>query len=248
MNILSIGGGDRTKPVMQALETLPSPARDVLLIPSSCSTQGAYDRKVASAREFFHELGLGVRVLHAFNTAPTKTQLEHEIGCSAVLYGIGGNTPYMLDTMSKQQTDSMVTQSIQNGALYMGTSAGAMLPFRTMHSNVSARPASEEWEYSFLTGLGIIPAVAAVHADKHDQTPGGLRAESRLESLVSNFPANEKMGIAIGNDAAVQFGVNPSVILSKPLAKVHLLTRQDSSVHAEVVEHPEQISSFEPNF
>ncbi|CAN5416377.1 hypothetical protein BH09PAT4_BH09PAT4_02250 [soil metagenome] len=223
MNILAIGGGDKTEAIRSTLNSLPDEGTRVLLIPSACSIRGAYDRKVSSLQKYFAEFGVATSVLHEFDEAPTKTRIEHELGRASMLYTIGGNAPHMMQTLESHGTDSAIFNAIRGGKTHAGTSAGALLPFRLMHSNVSARPSKEEWDFQFLEGLGLLPGVLAVHANQHDNTPNGPRPDSRLEHLVANFPLAAEFGLALDNGAAIRLGTNPAIFRATKESRAYLI-------------------------
>lgn len=231
MNIVAIGGGDRTPAIKRGLELAGDPSR-ALLVPSAASTLKAFERKVLGATNFFNSLGVEVDLLHDFEEAPTRTRLEHEIGRAALIYTIGGNTPYLIKKLQEHGSDKLLKRAIkQEGVVHAGTSAGALLPFRVAHSNISARPSEENWDFEYLQSpVGVIDAVATAHANQHDPTPGGPRPDTRLEALISSFPADITHGFAIDNGAAAIFGDNPQLIRANPDSNVHYVTRLEDGV------------------
>jgi peptidase E len=242
MNIIAIGGGDKKPAVQRGLDLSDGCSR-VLIVPTAASTEGAFDRKVPAALEFFEELGAAPAILHRFEETPTKTQIEHEIGRAGLIYTIGGNTPNMLKTMSEHRSDHAIEQAIRAGKVHAGTSAGALLPFKILHSNVAKHPSKEEWDFAYLNGLGIIDAAATAHADQHDPTPYGLRPDSRLEALMATFPESAQIGFGIENGAAAIFGERPEIIQARPDAVVHLIGRDATS---QVVRRDAEASDLSP--
>lgn len=200
--IVAIGGGEKTPALNHALE-MRAAISDVLIIPTACSTERAYDRKVPATVDMFRELGVGARVLHEYGVAPTHTQLQHEIGNAALIYTIGGNSPYMIKTMREHGSDSVIKQAIEDGTVHAGTSAGALLPFELGWSCIAKQPAEEEWEYEALPMLGAEAGLVTAHANQQDPTPRGLRPDTRLEAMLCAFPENAQTGLAIDNGAAV---------------------------------------------
>lgn len=238
MNIIAIGGGDRTPAVRRGLELAGEPNR-VLLIPSAASIEMGFNRKVANATRFFNSLGIETDLLHEFGETPTRTRLEHEIGRASIIYTIGGNTPYLIKTLQAHGSDILLKRAIERGdVVHTGTSAGALLPFRIAHSNISPRPAEEEWDFEYLRPpIDIINAVATAHANQHDPTPEGPRPDTRLEVLMSTFPSDIERGYAIDNGAAAIFGDNPGIIHANPDSNVHYVSRfKDGTVVSRIAE------------
>lgn len=227
MKIIAIGGGDKTPAITHALELTGEANPHVLLIPSASSTSNAYNRKTNLLTDYFHELGAQTSLLHEYGEKPSEDRIAHEIGRSALIYTIGGNSPHMLKAMRQHGTDVALSEAIRNGKIHAGTSAGALLPFELAHSNVSAQPSQEEWDFDYLPALGLIDAVATAHADKHDETPHGPRPDSRYEALVRTFPQSVSQGYAIDNDAAlvIRDDMPPQVIRAKPTAHVQYIQR-----------------------
>ncbi len=248
MHITAIGGGDKTLAIQHTLDTLPTEKSDVLLIPTACSTPQSHERKVTANARFFEAFGVNVSVLHEHDATVSPTEIEHKIGSAALLYTIGGNTPYMLKTMHEQGIDAATADAVKNGTPHAGTSAGALLLFSGLHINPSALPKKEDWDFTIAPGIGLLRGVATAHADRHDPTPQGNKPYSRMEHLAQNFPFSHDIGIAIDDGAAVVFnGDEQKVIRSTPNANVHILepsadgtivTRVDDDSALAVYLHP----------
>lgn len=231
MNIVAIGGGERQEAFRTALEISGNEKTSVLIIPTACSTEVSYNRKVNLTIDRFKQLGVrDLSVLHKYNTHPTKDQIVHELGRASLIYTIGGNTPHMLTELQAFQGTVPLKETIKNGTIHVGTSAGALLPFELAHSNPVSKPTEQEWDFKFLPTLGLIPGVATVHANKHDPIPGGQRPDNRFEALVNNFPENIHIGYAIDNDASLVFtDGKPSSIKESANSKVQRITRQSDN-------------------
>jgi peptidase E len=241
MNITAIGGGSKEPAMRAALETLPSEHTNVLVIPSACSTPASYGKKVPATLAFFAKLGVQTTVLHEFAEAPTRTGLQHELGSAALVYTIGGNSPHMLRLLSNKELGTELADALRRGKPHAGVSAGAALPFASIHSNVSARPSSEPWDFEQLNGLGVVRAVIGVHANKHDPTPNGPRPDSRLDHLLANFPPEHAYGVAIDEGAAVLLGPENRIVRADPAANVHLIFSQADGIRTHVVESPSEL-------
>lgn len=230
MEILAIGGGDKTPAIKEALSRTGINKPRVLLVPSACSTEVSYNRKVSSLDEYFKNLGTEVTTLHEYGEKPSDTRIAHELGSASLIYTIGGNSPYMLRTMRTHGTDNAVRRAIEQGKIHAGTSAGALLPFELMHSCVAARPLEQEWDYDILNGIGVLPGVATAHANQHDPTPSGVRPDNRRDALMTNFPA-VTYGYGIDNGAALLFSSSsPEIIISTPGASAHFIEKRGDSL------------------
>lgn len=236
MNIIAIGGGDKSPAIRYALDNLSVDKTRALLVPSACSTSASYERKVPMAQSFFERLGVQTHILHGYSERPTLDKIQHEIGAAALIYTIGGNSLYMIDKLKEHGSDTVLRSAILNGKMYTGTSAGALLPFEQLHSNIANKPAEEEWDFQILNGLGVIRAVATVHADQHDPTPNGLRKDSRLEHLSTHMPSEATLGFGIDNGAALIIDdTEAHVLRSTKTANVHLIRAHDDGYRTEIL-------------
>ncbi len=191
--------------------------------------------------QFFADMGVKTTLLHEFGGLPSRTKMEHEIGRAALIYTIGGNTPYLLSQLRLADGEAPLREALVSGKPHAGVSAGALLPFALIHSNVSARPAQEKWDFEVLHGLAVVDAIATAHANQHDPTPEGFRPDSRLEHLLRTFPESAQYGLAIDEGAAVTLGEQCAVIRADPAANVYLLTRRGDTIEARRVEDAEQL-------
>jgi len=222
MHIVAIGGGDKEPAITSTLEYLPNP--NVLIVPTACSTPNAFTKKVNACWNFFAGLGVPGVVLHDFGETPTKTEVDEMFGRAGLIYTIGGNSPHLLKTMPEHGSDVALVAAVKRGAVHAGVSAGALLPFKKLHSCVAKKPAEEVWDYEQLSGLGLLSAIATAHANQRDMTPDGQRFDSRLDHLKANFPADMPLGIGIENGAALIVRDEASHVLSATnTAKVHII-------------------------
>lgn len=227
MNIVAIGGGKKRPSIEYAIEHFVD-TPNVLLIPSACSTEESHARKVNACIKFFQSVGLpNVDVLHDFNKNPTPTKLDESFGQAGIMYVIGGNTPYLHKTIRAHGSDQRIVDATRTGVTLSGTSAGALLPFRVGQTLPVPNPAEVEWEFENVPGLGLVPAAACVHANRHEDTPAGKRPDTRMDAFIANLPEGEQTGYAIDHGAALIFSETlrePYVIRETgSLATVHLI-------------------------
>lgn len=206
MNIIAIGGGDKQPAINTAMEV--APGNNVLIIPTACSTEKAYNRKVSACVDFFSAMGLPNTVLHDFDEPPSKTKVEEEFGRAGLIYTIGGNMPALLNRAHSTTTIGRnLRNAVKRGVPHAGTSAGALYPFRQAHSCVSPRPAEEFWDYQYLRGLNFLNATATAHAEQYDPILAGQvtahRTDSRMQHLINTGFPNTRIAFAIENNAAL---------------------------------------------
>ena len=245
MHITAIGGGPRELAMRAALETLPSEQTSVLIIPTACSNPSSYERKVPLTEVFFNDtLGVPTRRLHEFGEQPSSEKIAHEIGSAALLYTVGGNLPHLLRKLRGWKADTILKDTLRAGKPYSGTSAGALLPFTAIHSNPSARPSKEAWDFDFPKGLAVLGGVATAHADAHDETLTGPRPDSRFDHLIANFPEDSMYGLGIENGTAVIFGDSPQIIKSDPHKQVYLIQCKSGIVSHRAIQEVTDLNYF----
>ncbi len=229
MNIVAIGGGERTPHVQKALDLTGEEKPRALIIPSAASTQSSFDKKVGIYSQAFNDLGVSADVLHEYGETPSKDEIADKIGKASLLYTFGGNSPYMIRTLAEHGTGKAIYDAVRNGKVHAGLSAGALLPFRLALSNPVGNPAEVDWEYEYLEpGINLIDAAVTAHADQHDPRLGEVREDSRMDAFVRTFPHAAHKGFAISNNASAIFGDNAEVFTTKPEAFVQFIERNES--------------------
>lgn len=203
MRIAAIGGGDKQPILGNFISELDK--ANAIIIPTACSTEASYNRKVPTCQDSLGALGLHTTVLHKFGETPTLTAIEQEFGNADLAFVIGGNSPYMLKTMAAHGTDKVLAEAVRKGLSLAGVSAGALLPFADFMSCPAKKPAEEMWEYEYLKGAGLIQAVATAHANQTDKHPDPHHRGTRL-SFFRQTQFGEQtapVGFAIDNGAAL---------------------------------------------
>jgi len=228
MNIVSIGGGEKDKAMRHALSVANN--QNVLLVPSACSTEASYNKKVGLLVAYFQRFSIpDVQILHGYNETPSHSQIEDLVHSSGLAYVIGGNTPYMLDTIKSHGSDRQIAEATKNGMVLSGTSAGAILPFHHGQVNPAKHPEAEAWDFEYVDGLGLIDATIGVHADKKDAVINGHREKTRGEYLEESFAVIDDTAIAVDEGAAVSVtDTGLHVITAHPKAKVRILQNDET--------------------
>jgi dipeptidase E len=57
----------------------------------------------------------------------TKNEIENRLKDKQIIYFCGGNTFYLLDQVIKTGCDEIIKNKIENGVIYIGSSAGSMI-------------------------------------------------------------------------------------------------------------------------
>ena len=224
MNLCLIGGGNKEPMAKQALDAAYSPdtPTKVLLVPSACSTQKSYDKKVPSHLALFKAMGVATEVLHDFGQSPVD--LAQKFGEATVIFTIAGHSPSLMDNLKRHGTDRHYQEAADQGKMLAGTSAGALVPFRLSHINPT-RLRTEELDFTMLPMLDLIPAAGAAHANVVDEG----KTVNRLTDFANRFSATDlEYGLAMENNAGllVVSGI-ARVTHSDETAGIHVLCKND---------------------
>lgn len=222
MNLCLIGGGNKEAIITEVVDWLEKPS--VLILPTACSTEYSYARKVGNCVEMFKSLGVAQTVLNNFGVAPTVAEMDEKFGGTNMIYALGGHSPTMMCSMRQQGLDSRIKNAITNSHLYSGSSAGALAVFNKGFICPAKNPKQEDWRYEFLDMLSVIDATATVHADGSDPT----KYTTRLEHFSRMLPKNHELALGIDNFAALAIRDREcSVIRTGQSPTVHIV--QDRS-------------------
>ena len=127
------------------------------------------------AEEYKTILGLGI---DESNIVEYKIGNDININDFDIIYMMGGNTIYLLDMVRKYKFDTVIKDFINNGKIYIGSSAGSQLLGTTIALNAI-------YEDNFVnmtdfTAIGIVDGEVVPHANKKED----LINSSNREDLI----------------------------------------------------------------
>ena len=95
----------------------------------------------------------------------TKFHYEDiEFSSYDIIYTIGGNTFYLLKELREKKLDEKIIQAINNGVIYIGSSAGSIILGKTIET---ALPYDENWvNLEDFDGLNIVDGIIIPHANR----------------------------------------------------------------------------------
>lgn len=96
----------------------------------------------------------------------TEFNYEKDIDFSYydIIYVIGGNTFYLLKELREKQLDSKIIKAINNGIIYIGSSAGSIILGKSIET---ALPYDENWvKLEDFKGLNIVDGIIIPHANR----------------------------------------------------------------------------------
>lgn len=228
-----MGGGAKEPILREALEALPA-TPDILIIPSACSTEKSYARKVGPTTDLFKRLGAHATVLHEFDSTPSHIERDEKFGRATLIYTIGGHTPTLMKTLQAHGTDNDISDAARNGTMLAGVSSGALLPFRIAHICPAKQPEVELWDYQTIAALGLLAAAATVHANQIDPT----KIVSRLVDFTEHFSGlDEDYGFGVESGAAMFLcGGDSRVLRSRETAEVHVVSKVGNVATSRTIE------------
>ncbi len=102
-------------------------------------------------------------------------QKEININNFDVIYIIGGNTFYLMDMIRKYNFDKVIKNAIDNGIIYIGSSAGSII---LGNSVKYALPFDENnVDVKDFTGLKVIDGIIIPHANKKEEFINKVKEE-----------------------------------------------------------------------
>ena len=83
------------------------------------------------------------------------------------IYMIGGNTFYLLKELREKKLDERITHAINNGIIYIGSSAGSIILGKTIET---ALPYDENWvNLDNFEGLNMVDGIIIPHANRKQE-------------------------------------------------------------------------------
>lgn len=146
--------------------------QDIKLLYITTAADGDYDDdKSWMDEEFDYIIKLGIK---------EKNIVEYKIGSNNInlndfdiIYMIGGNTFYLLDMIRKNNFDKKIIEAINNGIIYIGSSAGSEI----LGSSIEPALPFDENNVNMqdFTGLKIIDALIIPHANRKEKFINDLK-------------------------------------------------------------------------
>ena len=146
-------------------------------------------------------LEVGFNVDEFSITGMNKEEIEKRFENKQIIYFCGGNTFYLLDQVIKTGCDEIIKEKINNGVIYIGSSAGSMI-VGTRIDLVSTIDDKSKAPDLKSTGLDIIDLSILPHWGSdifHDEYIQGI--ESMYTEGVKILPLTNQQYLWINNDS-----------------------------------------------
>jgi dipeptidase E len=109
---------------------------------------------VEEDKKAFEQLGIEVDILH-IDEQDSET-IETTLNQNDFIFISGGNTFYLLQELRRSQADKIITQLINQGKLYIGSSAGSIVLGRDLEYIKAMDDVSKAPDLLATQGLGLI--------------------------------------------------------------------------------------------
>lgn len=137
----------------------------------------------------------GFKLHEADVSGKTKEELESLLTAD-IIFAAGGNVFYFLQELQKSGADEIIKHRVENGTLYIGSSAGSVVTCPSIELFRGIDKAEKAPELRGTNGLGLIDVIPLVHF-------GGEAFKAKYEQAFQTwFGANVK-SICIRDDQAL---------------------------------------------
>ena len=182
--------------------SVPLRGKTVAFIPTA-SIHEAYTQYVEEARVAFDSLGLIVKELEI--TQCSKNEIEKVLTSCDCIYVSGGNTFFLLQELRKTGVDRCIIEQVEQGKLYIGESAGAMILApnieyaKDMDDHLALTPAS-------LTSavFGIVSFYPVVHFDSFPFEKAAREVVNKNNHLPLKIITNQQAIVVVGNNIVIK--------------------------------------------
>ena len=209
--MLCLQGGneltDACRPMDQRLLSL-APAGPVVVVPLASTPGADYSATAANASRYY--AGLGADVVTPADprrdgTDATSADATSAVAAAGLIVLTGGSPRRLRDALVTTGLDEKIRDRWLEGALVMGSSAGAMV--------ACATTLLPQWRGNPQTGPGLGLVSGYVVVPHYDGKRGGwVRAGLSVEPAVLGIP--ECSGVLIDGDRLTSLGVAPSVLIT----------------------------------
>jgi dipeptidase E len=151
-------------------------------------------------------LEMGFSVTDVDLKVTQNSELEKILNAVELIFVAGGNTFYLLDQARKSGFAAIVKKCIENGTIYVGSSAGSALCCPTIeHAKEFDDPALAPDLNGDFTGLNLIPEILIPHAQKEKYFDRITRARTTMEANGFNVVTltDEQVFVVIGDESKI---------------------------------------------
>ena len=151
----------------------------------------------------FDSLGLIVKELEI--TQCSKNEIEKVLTSCDCIYVSGGNTFFLLQELRKTGVDRCIIEQVEQGKLYIGESAGAMILApnieyaKDMDDHLALTPG-----FTDFGGLGIVSFYPVVHFDSFPFEKAAREVVNKNNHLPLKIITNQQAIVVVGNNIVIK--------------------------------------------
>lgn len=141
----------------------------------------------------------------------TEDWLRNKIQNFDVVYMQGGNTYYLLKAVRATGFDSILKESITQGLIYIGASAGSYIACPTIEmAGYRHQDLYNHFGITDITGLNLVPFLVSVHYSPEYKE---ILKERIMKSKYPVRILTDEQGLLIQDEKVVFLGTEPEIIL-----------------------------------
>jgi dipeptidase E len=191
MKLLLTSAGVSTKAISEELAKLaerPLAGLKVVFIPTAADT---YDDKWFVDKDRDQLIALGMKVDFYDIKAKNPEKLAFDLRGYDIIFVGGGNTFYLLEKFLETGADKVIKDLINQGVIYIGSSAGSVLVGLSLKPIISSDDPKQAPSLKTVDGLKWVDFVVLPHAK-----------EGEYDEVIKEFGSKFKL-IPITNDQAI---------------------------------------------
>ena len=147
---------------------------------------------VNSGRKSLEKLGLIVDVLE-ISTA-TAEEISAKIKGNDFIYVTGGNTFFLLQELQRTGADKIIIDEVNNGKLYIGESAGAMIASATVEYAKEMDSVKKAPELASFDALGLVDFYTVPHCTN-------APFKKSAQKIADNYSSTLRLSLISNNEA-----------------------------------------------
>ncbi|SHI46564.1 Type 1 glutamine amidotransferase-like domain-containing protein [Lutispora thermophila] len=163
--IVAIGGGELRQGETEKIDRFivglsKKDAPRLLFIPTASNDAEGY---IELVKDKYGQLACKVDTLCLVTNIYSDEQIREKIFNSDIIYVGGGDTERMMEKWKEHRVDVYLKEAYKKGIVLSGLSAGSICWFVFGHSDSEYFKNQNQWQYTRVYGLGLIPAAHCPH-------------------------------------------------------------------------------------
>jgi len=140
---------------------------------------------------------VGFKVIELDIKGKNTQEIYEVLNKADIIFVAGGNTFYLLQEAKRSGFDKLVLKLVNNGIIYIGSSAGSLLAGPDIQLVKTLDDPIEAPELNSYKGIGLVDFVVIPHV-------GSVKYDQKIQSIIKNNPNYKHEIILISDDQAVK--------------------------------------------